>query len=67
MAAKMLDTLAVRTLAVSPSIKLTLALVLFSFVMKWYFSLPLRPNFPEAELDERDWHGSLMRAKTKVS
>lgn len=50
----------------SPSVQGTVALLLISFVLRWYMSQPPRPKFPEAELDESDWHGSLMRAKTKV-
>lgn len=63
---KMLDTLTLKTWAASPSIQATAALLFFSFVLQWYFSLPPKPNFPRADLDEKDWHGSLERAKSKV-
>lgn len=58
------DTLA--GLAASPAVHATLALLFVAFLVQWYFSLPPAPKFPEAELDPDDWHGSLMRAKTKV-
>jgi len=62
----MLDSRALEKLAASPSIQATLALLAFAFVVQWYFNLPPAPNFPKAELDEKDWHGSLMKAKSKV-
>lgn len=62
----MLDTLGLEALAASPSIQITFAFVLVTFGVKSYLSLPPRPKFPEAELDDRDWHGSLRRAKAKV-
>ena len=62
----MLDTHTLKTLAASPSIQATAALLFFSFVLQWYFSLPPKPKFPRADLDEKDWHGSLERAKSKV-
>jgi hypothetical protein len=62
----MLDSRALETLAASPSIQATLALLVVGFVVQWYFSLPPAPKFPKADLDEKDWHGSLMKAKSKV-
>ena len=50
----------------SPSVQATVALLFISFALQWYMSQPPKPKFPAAELDESDWHGSLMRAKTKV-
>lgn len=62
----MLDVQVLETLATSPTVQTTVALLLFSIVVQWYFNLPPNPKFPEADLDEGDWHGSLMKAKSKV-
>jgi len=62
----MLDTRAFETLAASPSLPATVVLLLFVLAIQWYFSLPPRPKFPRAELDEKDWHGSFEKAKSKV-
>ncbi|KAF4469441.1 Cytochrome P450 [Fusarium albosuccineum] len=61
----MVGAVAVEALASNPSFQATLALVLVSVVVRWYFSQPPNPKFPKADLDESDWHGSLMKAKTK--
>lgn len=65
--AKMVDMYLIQTLATSFTLQATIALLLLSCAVQWYFSLPPKPRFPEAELDQRDWHGSLYRAKSKVS
>jgi hypothetical protein len=62
----MLGSSTFETFAASPSIQATVALLFLGFVVQWYFSLPPAPKFPKAELDEKDWHGSLMKAKSKV-
>ncbi len=41
-----------------------LALIAYSTAVKRQRQPKL--DFPSAEIDESDWHGSLMRAKTKV-
>ena len=66
-AENMLDIPKFQTFVVSPHVLAILALLLFVCGGKWYLNLPPKPKFPIAELDEDDWHGSLMRAKTKVS
>jgi gliotoxin biosynthesis cytochrome P450 monooxygenase len=62
----MLDNRSLEALITSPGVQATVALLLFSFVLQWYFSLPPAPKFPKADLDEKDWHGSLEKAKAKV-
>lgn len=68
--AKMLDTTLLDTgvleaVATSASVQATVFLLLISFALQWYMNQPPRPKFPEAELDEKEWHGSLMKAKQK--
>lgn len=62
----MLDSQVLTKLAASPAAQATLILLVVALVVQWYFSLPPSPKFPKAELDETDWHGSLMKAKSKV-
>lgn len=62
----LLDTGILEAVAMSPSVQGTVVLLLISIALQWYMNQPPRPKFPEAELDETDWHGSLMKAKTKV-
>lgn len=62
----MLDSQVLNRLAASPAAQATLILLVVALVVQWYFSLPPSPKFPKAELDETDWHGSLMKAKSKV-
>lgn len=65
-AAKMLDSQVLNRVAASPAAQATVILLVVALVVQWYFSLPPSPKFPKAELDETDWHGSLMKAKSKV-
>lgn len=62
----MLDSQVLDRLAASPSAQATIVLVAVALIVQWYFNLPPNPKFPKAELDETDWHGSLMKAKSKV-
>ncbi|CAN8102035.1 unnamed protein product [Discula destructiva] len=61
----MLDLRTLETIAASPSTQATFALIVIAFAVQWYFSLPPAPKFPVADLDENDWPGSLMKAKSK--
>lgn len=62
----MLESQVLDRVAASPAAQATVILVVVALVVQWYFSLPPSPKFPTAELDETDWHGSLMNAKSKV-
>jgi hypothetical protein len=66
-AANMLDLRSVQNFAASPGVQATAALLIVSFVIQWYLSLPPKPKFPIGDLDEKDPHGSFMRARSKVS
>lgn len=62
----MLDLRAVEKLTDSPQVQATLVLVAIALLVQWYFSIPPKPKFPKAELDTKDWHGSFMKARSKV-
>lgn len=63
---RMLDIYGLEDYGKSPTVIATAALVLISIAVQWYLNLAPKSKFPVAKLDQKDWHGSLMRAKSKV-